>query len=111
MDRLTEVSIVFFGSGPVAAASLQHLAAEFTTEAVITKTVTQQEMTQLVPGTPVHAVSSKAELTQLIQASKFKSRVGVIVDFGIIVDKEVIAAFPMGIINNHRFTYYHFHCT
>ncbi len=100
MEQL-KTSLVFFGSGPVAAASLRHLAQHCTIEAVITKAVTKADMSALVPGTPVFTAEKKAELTQLITQKQFKSPFGVIVDFGIIVEQAVIQAFPLGIINSH----------
>lgn len=100
MEKL-ETSLVFFGSGPVAAASLRHLAQHFTIEAVITKAVTKADMAALVPGTPVFTAEKKAELTHLITEKQFSSPLGVIVDFGIIVEQAVIGAFPLGIVNSH----------
>lgn len=100
MEKL-ETSLVFLGSGPVAAASLRHLAQNFAIEAVITKAVTKADMAALVPGTAVFTAEKKAELTQLIAQEKFKSRLAVIVDFGIIVEQAVIEAFPLGIVNSH----------
>lgn len=95
-------SVVFFGSGPVAARSLELLARDVAIEAVITKPATVAEMTAVTPAdTPVHSVSNKQELDQLITSATFKSRVGVLIDFGIIVSPAVIDAFPLGIINSH----------
>lgn len=94
-------SLVFMGSGPVAAASLRHLASVFPVEAVITKPVTKEEMSRAAPGAPVLTAETKAELTKLIKETKFKSRLGVIVDFGIIVEEDVIKTFPLGIVNSH----------
>jgi len=100
--------IVFFGTGPVAATSLRLLAQDFTIEAVVTKprpehhhgdvpvlTVAQEL------GLPIVEVASKKETTQKILAATFESRVGVLIDFGIIVEQKVIDAFPLGIVNSH----------
>ncbi len=97
----TSKTIVFFGSGPVAEASLKALDRVFNIEAVITKPSTEEEMNQIISNTPVHALSSKNELTSLIQREKLMSPVGVVVDFGIIIEQTAIDRFRLGIINSH----------
>src|SRR3990167_2573958 len=93
--------VVFFGSGTVAEASLRFLKKHFSIEAIITKPATMQEMAQIVPGVAIKAVKNKEELSQFISSNPFQSRLGIIVDFGIIVDRAVIYYFPLGIINSH----------
>ena len=105
MKKMSE-TVVFFGSGPVAVKSLIFLKDKFEIEAVITKPATLQEMAQIVPGASSKAVKTKEELTQFISTKPFKSRLGVIVDFGIIVDQTVINYFPLGIINSHFSSYF-----
>ena len=73
----------------------------FSIEAVVTKPATMQEMALIVPGAVVKAVKNKEELSQFISSKPFKSRLGIIVDFGIIVDQVVIDYFPLGIVNSH----------
>lgn len=99
--KKTSETITFFGSGPVAAASLKNLHQHFHIEAVVTKPITEHEMSQAAPGVPIKTVSSKDELAELMRTKPFKSRLGVIVDFGIIVQQEVIDYFPLGIVNSH----------
>jgi methionyl-tRNA formyltransferase len=94
-------SIVFFGSGPLAAASLRFLHTNFNVEAAVTKPTTRDEMAASAPGVPLFLASNKQELTELLGTKPFKSRLGVLVDFGIIVEKAVIDYFPLGIINSH----------
>src|ERR1700741_1928229 len=94
-------SIVFFGSGPVAAKSLALLAQTFTIEAIITKPATVHEMASVMSDTPVLEVSNKQGLNELIATQHFTSRLAVLIDFGIIVSKQVIDSFPLGIINSH----------
>lgn len=94
-------SLVFFGSGPVAAASLKSLYQHFTIEAVVTKPITATEMSEAAPNTPVRLVNTKQELTNLMASNPFKSSLGIIVDFGIIVEQAVIDYFDLGIINSH----------
>lgn len=95
-------SIVFFGSGPVAEASLRALIDSFAIEAVITKPATVENMVGLgVPHSSVHAASDRQELDELVAAQNFYSQLGVIVDYGVIVSKRVIDAFSRGIVNAH----------
>jgi methionyl-tRNA formyltransferase len=97
----SDISAVFFGSGPVAAASLRFLKDVFHIEAVVTKPATKDEMASAAPDTPMHTVANKQELTNLIATQPFISQLGFIVDFGIIVQRQVIDYFPLGIINSH----------
>ncbi len=101
MEVVIDESVVFFGSGPVAAASLEFLAKHFTIEALVTKPVTRVEMEQAAPGVRSYHVQTKHELTELIRQRPFRSRIGIIVDFGIIVEQAVIDYFPLGIVNSH----------
>ena len=99
---------VFFGSGPVAAASLERLLLHTEIEAVITKprlahhkgTVPVLELAEQ-HGLPVFTVSSRSQLDDLVKTHHFLSQYGVLIDFGIIVNQATIDAFPLGIINSH----------
>jgi methionyl-tRNA formyltransferase len=97
----TSNQVVFFGSGPVAARSLELLKANFTIEAVVTKPTTIHMMQQAVPGVPVLTVSNRSELDALIAKEVFKSTLGILIDFGIIVSQHCIDSFEKGIINSH----------
>jgi methionyl-tRNA formyltransferase len=101
-------SIVFFGSGPVAAQSLELLAKDFEIEAVITKpkplhhrgdfpVITISELLGLKIFTP----ANKHELNELFQTKPVQSRIGVVIDYGLIISQEVIDYFPLGIVNSH----------
>jgi methionyl-tRNA formyltransferase len=104
----TAEPIVFFGTGPVAAASLRLLAQNFNIEAVITKPRPEHHRGE-VPvlsaaadlELPIIEVSNKKDVTDKVAAAKFKSRVAVLIDFGIIVEQQAIDAFPLGIVNSH----------
>jgi methionyl-tRNA formyltransferase len=101
-------TVVFFGSGPVAAQSLDLLAQDFTIEAVVTKPQPAHHreafpvlslakklgLKTLTPGT-------KQELSKLFATKPVTSRLGVVVDYGLIIPKDVIDYFPLGIINSH----------
>lgn len=101
-------SIVFFGSGPVAAKSLELLATSFSVEAVITKPRPVHHKGE-VPvlalaeklGLNVVMASDKSALSEVIATQSFASRVAILIDFGIIVAQDVIDSFPLGIINSH----------
>lgn len=100
--------VVFLGSGPVAAEALELLLQDFEIEAVITK-----------PRPPRHKgrfpvldvaeehkldtvlVSTGKELDVAMKSHRFDSQMAILIDFGIIVSKTVIDAFPLGIINSH----------
>jgi methionyl-tRNA formyltransferase len=96
-----KLSIVFFGSGPVAAQSLELLRQDFEIEAVVTKPTTLQEMMVAGAGAPTHSVHNKTELDTLLAGKPFKSSIAVLIDFGIIVSQDVIDYFPLGIVNSH----------
>lgn len=101
-------TVVFFGSGPVAARSLELLLQNFAVELVITKPRPAHHKgpvpvleTAQKHGLPVETVSTKKELDALVAARPARSRVGILIDFGIIVSQEVIDYFELGIINSH----------
>ena len=106
--KATSKPIVFFGSGPVAAASLELLAEDFTIEAVITKPRPSHHKGD-VPvirvaeslGLPVHPVTNRRSLDELIDTHPFQSTIGILIDFGIIVSQKAINYFPFGIVNSH----------
>lgn len=107
MKRMSE-PIVFFGSGPVAAKSLELLLNHCAVEAVVTKPRASHHKGD-VPvltlakrlGLPVKTVSDRSRLDELIRTKPFFSKLGVLVDFGIIVSQTVIDYFPLGIVNSH----------
>lgn len=100
--------IVFFGSGPVAAQSLELLAQNFTIEAVITKPRPAHHKGD-VPvirvaeklSLPIYTVRNRKTLDTLVETTTFQSQVAILVDFGIIVSQQAIATFPLGIVNSH----------
>jgi methionyl-tRNA formyltransferase len=102
-------TVVFFGSGPVAARSLELLAQSFSIEAVVTKPLvshnndgaTVQSVAKGLNQPAIIEASDKKELSHKVITSAFSSRVAVLIDFGIIVAQDVIDTFPMGIVNSH----------
>lgn len=105
---MSKPKIVFFGSGPVAAKSLELLTSSFEIEAVVTKpkpthhkgsfpVLELAEKLELA----VYMVSSRSELSDLVKKNPFASELGVLIDFGIIVSQDVIDYFKKGIVNSH----------
>lgn len=103
--------LVFFGTGPVALASAESLGRKFKLEAIVTKpdhathsgSVIEQSLKlwAQTQNTPCFQPANAKELTQLLDDQSFKSRMGVVVDYGIIIPHIVISAFELGIINSH----------
>ncbi len=101
-------TILFFGSGPVAAKSLELLLSWCEVEAVITKPQPPHHK-ELFPvidiaqkyELPILTISSSQELDSLVADRRFISRVGVLIDYGIIVSEKVIDSFELGIVNSH----------
>lgn len=107
MNKISE-TIVFFGSGPVAAESLRLLQESFDIEAVVTKpraehhkgAVPVLELCETL-GLKAYTPSNKTELSTLFNGKPFASKIGIVIDYGIIINKDVIDYFPFGIINSH----------
>jgi len=107
--KKTSATVVFFGSGPVAAKSLELLTTQFNIEAVVTKPKPKhhrQSLPVLDIATKlklnIYTVENRAALSELIVKKPFKkTSVGVLIDFGIIIDRKVINYFERGIVNSH----------
>lgn len=101
-------SIIFLGSGPVAAKSLEFLMRHFCIEMVITKSKPAHHkgaapVEELVENykLPVLFASNKAEVDDIFATNKFSSRLGIVVDYGVIISESVIDSFELGILNSH----------
>ncbi len=100
--------IVFFGSGPVATATLEGLLPHFDIEAIITKSRAEGHRGD-VPvlelakqrNIPVFTPANKKELTTVFETATCTSQAGLVVDYGIIISRAVIDFFPKGIVNSH----------
>jgi len=100
--------LVFFGSGPVAAKSLELLSQWAEVEAVVTKPQPphhKEPFPVLVLaeklGLKVFTPSSKTELSELFATKPVTSQLGVVIDYGFIINQDVIDYFPLGIVNSH----------
>ncbi len=106
-----EATVVFFGNGPVAAASLQGFIDSFgvqSIEAVITKArpihhkdVAPVEQLAGQLGLTVWFASAKNELDTCISEKKPQSPLGIVIDYGVIISPETIKYFAKGIVNSH----------
>lgn len=103
-----KTSVVFFGTGPVAAQSLELLLNTFDIEAVITKPKPVHHRGEFPVleiakkhHLTVHEVTDKISLSKLFKTTEFNSEVAILIDFGIIVTNDIIDYFKKGIINSH----------
>lgn len=102
-------SIVFFGTGDVARSSLQALHQHFTIEAVITRPNPNTKRSKTPPVEEYadqHSIeilqpADKNKLEEAVVAANFKSLIGVVIDYGLIITGPAIKAFELGIINSH----------
>lgn len=95
------LKIVFFGSGEIANQTLKYLKNHFFIEAVITKKSTQAYLPTLLPGTKIFTADNKDELNKIFENNNFSSKLGVLVDYGVILDQKILEVFPKGIVNSH----------
>lgn len=102
------MEIVFFGTGPVAAKSLKVLSDEFKIEVVVTKHkkgrhryLAPVEEVAKSKGYKICFASSGEEIKSQLEALKPSSKLGLVIDFGVIIPVEVINYFSRGIINSH----------
>jgi len=101
-------TLTFFGSGPVAARSLELLAVHFEIEAVITKPQPPHHK-EIFPvlavaqklGLKVLETADKNALEQLFLQKPVSSDIGVVIDYGILIPQSVIDQFSLGIVNSH----------
>ncbi len=105
---MAKSSLVFFGTGPVAAKSLQKLAEKFNIELVITKPKKKHhkypapvEELSKTRTYKIAFVESSQDIMQSLKTLKPVSEAGVVIDFGLILSNEVINYFRCGIINSH----------
>lgn len=106
-----KVKIVYFGTGPISVATAEELNKYFDIEAIITKTDRAKPNGMLQPtlladwarshDLKIFKVENKASLDEVFKNNRFESKVGVVVDFGIIISEKVIDSFPKGILNSH----------
>ena len=106
-----KTSLVFFGTGQTSVEALQCLAEDFEIELVITKPPAQNSAGKLFKNqvqlwaeeneVNIIAPSNKSELATDVSGRDVKSRIGVVLDYGMIIPEKVINIFPDGILNSH----------
>src|SRR3990167_7020947 len=102
-------SLIFFGSGPVGRATLEALInAGFDIEAVITKPKPEHHRGDMpvldfaqAKNLTIFTPKNEAELEDLFKTPRFKSSVGVVVDYGLMISTFIINFFELGIVNSH----------
>ena len=102
------MELVFFGSGPVAASSLESLAQRFKVRFVVTKasaprhkTTAQVELIANKYKLRLVFANTKSELDEILTHEGETYQLGVVVDYGVIISAQIIAKFGLGIINSH----------
>lgn len=105
---MSKIPVVFFGSGPVAAKSLELLLSDFEVVAVVTKPKPSHHRgsfpvidVAVRNNLHIHTVTNKKEVSDLIASTPFRTDVAILIDFGIIIAQDVIDYFPKGIVNSH----------
>lgn len=99
---------LFFGSGPVAAKSLELALKWLKIEAVVTKPIKKyhkdpapvEELAKL-HNLQIYYADNKQDLEILIYKVKPSSEVGLVIDFGVIISEKTINYFSKGIVNSH----------
>lgn len=103
-----KIPLVFFGSGPVAASSLEGIMDFFEIELVITKPRPAHhkepapvEVLADRNSLPIRFAGNAKELDSVIESLEIKSQIGLVIDFGVIVSPFAISRFKKGLINSH----------
>jgi len=100
---------VFFGSGPVAAKTLEFLLDNFNVTDVVTKPQPVHGHKSTPPveelahkrSVQLHTPVDKAALTALFGNKSLPNKLGLVVDYGLIIPQSVINYFELGIVNSH----------
>jgi len=104
-------SIVFFGTGSISRRSLEDVASNYDIEAVISvrekntrpnrrKIATINDWATENKVRSIQVVNKK-ELIDIFTSKGFTSKIGIVVDFGIVIPQVIIDTFKHGIINSH----------
>lgn len=103
-----DASVTFFGSGPVAAKSLELLLDFQEVETVVTKPQPPHHSEPFPVlevakkhKLPTFTPTNKKELSALFSEKPVHGRLGIVIDYGLIIPSEVIDYFPLGILNSH----------
>ena len=104
-------SIVFFGTGQTSLEALRAVDSYYPIELVVTKPPALNSSGRLFKNAVqqwaeenaivVINPASKSDLIDKLKASDFKSKIGLVLDFGMVIPSEAIDMFPKGILNSH----------
>lgn len=103
-------SIIFFGTGEISVAALKTASKLFEVEAVFTKPDSEHHGKTIISPVKAWATEHKLpvlqprsgdELTKQLTSANFSSKMGLLVDYGIIVRQSAIDFFEHGIVNSH----------
>lgn len=104
-------SLVFFGTGQTSLEALQCLAENFDIELVVTKPPATNSAGKKFKNSvhtwaesnkiPIVLTSNKTELEAAILKAKPISKLGVVLDYSLIIPKQIIDYFEFGILNSH----------
>lgn len=105
---MSKTPLIFFGSGPVGLASLNYLFEHFEIEAIVTKPNPKSSRAPRLVAAwaqennlPLYQPEGKAALSEMFNNLKKSSRLGVVIDYGYIINQDVISSFELGILNSH----------
>ncbi len=103
--------LVFFGTGSTSLEALQCLSEVFEIELIVTKPPALNSAGKHFKNSvhqwgeknsiPIIVPKSQSELAKLISSRVLKSKLGIVLDFGMIIPARVIDAFGSGILNSH----------
>ena len=105
--KTTSEKIVFFGSGPVAAQSLEQLLPYLNVVQVVTKRNRGREAAPVeqlatIAGIPLLFADRKAEVAELATSGQLEvTRCGIVIDYGVILPTIALDYFELGIVNSH----------
>lgn len=106
----TRPKVVFFGTGPISLRALQTVNKLCTIEAVITKPDSTNHGKTISPPIKAWATEhnirvfqpeNKSSLNKLFTQENIQAQMGVLVDYGLIIEQSVINFFKRGIVNSH----------
>ena len=107
MKKLSK-SLVFFGSGDLAAKCLELLVKNFEIETVITKSSSNNsinsnnvEKIAVKNNLKILFANNSKQLDDIFNNWHPKSLVGLVIDYGVIFSQNVIDVFKLGILNSH----------
>ncbi len=106
----TKPKVVFFGTGQISLRALQTVDKLCMIEAVITKPDSTNHGKTISPPIKTWATEhnirvfqpeNKSSLSKLFTQENFQAQIGVLVDYGLIIEQSVIDFFKRGIVNSH----------